>query len=66
MSPTTSNELQALPLRHFDESVGLDDPRPFEGWEPSPRQIREWAAIIRSENGDGHHSEREKLQEINR
>jgi len=38
-----------MPLPNFDESVGIDDPRPFEGWEPSPRQIAEWAAIIREE-----------------
>ena len=36
----------------FDESVGLDDPRPFATWEPSPRQILEWAAQIRDENNE--------------
>jgi hypothetical protein len=34
--------------RHFAECE-LDDPKPFASWEPSPRQIEEWAAIIRDE-----------------
>ncbi len=42
-------EADALPVKHFDESIGLDDPKPFPSWEPSPRQIAEWAAQIRAE-----------------
>ncbi len=38
-----------LPVNRFDESITLDDPKPFEGWEPSPRQIAEWSAQIREE-----------------
>ena len=47
----------ALPVNRFDESITLDDPRPFEGWEPSPGQIAEWSAIIRDER------EAEKLKD---
>jgi hypothetical protein len=39
----------ALPVHSFDESIGLDDPKPFPSWEPSPAQIEEWSAIIRDE-----------------
>ncbi len=45
-----------LPVNRFDESITLDDPKPFEGWEPSPAQIAEWSAIIRDER------EAEKLE----
>ena len=44
----THTEADALPVKHFAE-CGLDDPKPFEGWEPSPAQIAEWAAQIREE-----------------
>jgi len=38
-----------LPVNRFDESITFDDPKPFDSWEPSPRQIEEWSAIIREE-----------------
>lgn len=41
MQSTTQLELQALPLGPFDDSITLDDPPPFEGWEPSAEQIRD-------------------------
>lgn len=31
----------------FDESIGLDDPIPFPGWQPSLRQISAWCQVIR-------------------
>lgn len=35
----------------FDESVRFEDTEPpFAGWNPSPRQIREWSRRIRQEN----------------
>jgi len=37
----------------FDESVQFDAPNPGGNWSPSPRQIREWGAIIKAEN-DAH------------
>jgi len=36
-----------LPVDCFDESITFEDSKPFENWEPSPRQIEEWSAIIR-------------------
>jgi len=39
----------ALPVNCFDESITFEDSKPFENWEPSPRQIAEWSAIIREE-----------------
>lgn len=36
----------------FDESVGLDDRRPFPEWLPSPNQILKWAAQVREENNE--------------
>ena len=45
----THTEADALPVKHFDESIGLDDPKPFPTWEPSPSQIERWAAEIRVE-----------------
>ena len=45
----TETATKPMPLKNFDESIGLDDPRPFPSWEPSPRQIAEWAAQIREE-----------------
>jgi len=39
-----------LPVKSFDESIGLDDEKPFPTWQPSPRQIREFGRQIRSEN----------------
>ena len=49
MNPTTNSEADSLPMDQFDESIELDDPRPFEGWEPSPAQIERWALQIRDE-----------------
>ena len=36
----------------FDEWIGLDDPNPGDNWSPTPRQIREWGAVIRLENNE--------------
>ena len=32
----------------FDESVQIDDPKPFVSWVPSQKQIAEFSAIVRS------------------
>ena len=37
---------ELLPVGQFDESVQIDDPKPFERWQPSPRQIRDWGQQI--------------------
>ena len=42
----------ALPVNCFDESITFEDSKPFENWEPSPRQIAEWSAIIREQRED--------------
>jgi hypothetical protein len=49
---STKHEADALPLQQFDESIGIDDAKPFPSWEPSPSQIREWSAVIRGERED--------------
>ena len=38
-----------LPVGLFDESVTLEDPLPFRGWMPTPRQIADWSAVIRAQ-----------------
>ena len=38
-----------LPVGLFDDSVTMEDPLPFRGWMPTPRQIAEWSAVIRAE-----------------
>jgi hypothetical protein len=47
-----------LPVHCFDESVELDDPKPFPTWQPSPAQIAAWGPIVRAET--------ETLKENNR
>jgi hypothetical protein len=47
----THTEADALPVKHFAECE-LDDPKPFPSWEPSPSQIKRWAAEIRVERED--------------
>ena len=49
ITSTRDPEPPATEVNRFDESIGLDDPHPGKGWLPSPRQIREWSAIIREE-----------------
>ena len=45
MSTTTS--IPEADAKRFDEAVQFTDEKPpFIGWLPSPRQIREWCAII--------------------
>jgi len=39
-----------LPIRSFDESIQLDDEKPFPTWVPSPKQIRKFGRQIRLEN----------------
>jgi hypothetical protein len=51
MTSTTNNEPAPLPVQNF-APCELDDPKPFEGWEPSPAQIERWAAEIRAERQD--------------
>jgi hypothetical protein len=55
---TTQPEAKGFSGHRFDESVRLDDPKPFMEWEPSPRQIAEWASIIRAENEERKREER--------
>ena len=38
-----------LPVGLFDESTKMEDPVPFRGWVPSPRQIADWSAVIRAQ-----------------
>jgi len=40
---------ERLPTERFAE-CGLDDPKPFEKWEPSPEQIARWSREIREAN----------------
>lgn len=50
LSRTT--DIPTSAMRHFDESIRLDDPHPGKGWLPSPEQIARWAAVIRDERED--------------
>lgn len=44
----TENELQSL-QKHFRPGIGIDEPLPFNGWLPSPDQLAEFTAAVRSE-----------------
>lgn len=46
---TTQPDIHSPERLRFNESIGIDDPCPFTGWVPSPRQIQEWSAVIRAE-----------------
>ena len=46
-----TTEPQAADAKRFAERVQLSDEKPpFPGWQPSPRQIAAWTALIRREN----------------
>ncbi len=42
---------QTIPHHQFDDSIGIDNPRPSPMWQPSPDQITSWCLQIRQSYG---------------